>query len=108
MQTLIITGSNASGVIIPPNGLGVEFRNIDLDFPSGGSGILTLSGVSTGAVALHTSTDSAIRFKTNEQIDITSDFGTTSTAMLGYVTFGDETWVFVDLNRTQQIGRAHV
>lgn len=102
MQTLIISGATASGVITPPSGLGVEFRNITINELPAGSGIVNISGVSTGVVSIQANTTNPIRFKTNEVLTLsTSNFTADDSALLSYVTFGDETGVYVDLNRTQ-------
>ena len=100
MESLILTGSGITGSIVPPSGLGVEVKDVQLDVPLDEIGTtdpyMTLSGVTTGARTLHGDQKVNIRYRVDETVNITTaNFTSEYSAILNYVYYnrgGQEYW----------------
>lgn len=93
MLSTIITGTNASGLLCPPDGLAIEIRGIQIDVPLNEVGStdpsVTLSGRYTGAVKFHNDVTVTKQFGYNECVYITSELATAEyTAVIDYLLVG--------------------
>lgn len=95
MESLIISGATASGVITPGPGQGIQVEAIELDVPLDEVGttdpIITLSGSISGATSFHSSVTPKLRFYQDEAVYLTStDFTAEYSAIVKYVTYGSQ------------------
>lgn len=96
MESKIISGVDASGMLAGSPCLSYEIRSINLDIPLDEVGLsdphLTVSGSQTGAYTFHSSTEAKIRFRPNEDIYITTtNFSGDYSAIINYLQAGDMT-----------------
>lgn len=106
MQTEILTGSGATATLTPGPYQGLQINCITLSFPSDEIGSadpsVTVSGAVTGAYTFHSSVDPNLRFTRDEAVVVTANaFTAEYSAIVKYVTFGDGSNYYNDLNRTQ-------
>jgi len=93
MLSTIITTANATGVFCPPDGLAIEIRGIQIDVPLNEVGTtdssLTLSGLYTGVVTVHSDTTFTKQFGYNECVHWSADFASSEhSAFLDYLLVG--------------------
>ena len=106
MESTIITGVTASGLLRASPGLAYEIRGIKYDMPnadlSTASGAITLSGSLSGATTLHNSTDIKMRFLPNEDVYITTaGFEADHSVIVNWLQAGDMT-SYMQTDRTRQ------
>ena len=88
METIIIKGLDASGVIPAPSGLGVVIKSIqatnDLN--------ITFSGLYSGSLSIKSNAyDINKRFNVNENVNInTQSFAATDSAIISYIYVGNQ------------------
>ena len=95
MESLIIVGSSASGVIQPGPSQGIQVEAIELNLPLDEVGttdpIITLSGSITGAYSFHSSISPQLRFYKDEAVYLTTtDFTSEYSAVIKYVVYGSQ------------------
>lgn len=95
MEQIIITGSNASGLISALPGMYVQVKSIEIDLPLNEVGIsgpaVTVSGSYTGSYTLRSDTTLDLNFAKGEDVYITSDdFTANYSAIVRYVRGGEQ------------------
>jgi len=95
MNTLIITGATASGVIQPGPGQGIRVETVELDIPLDELGTtdptITLSGAISGATSFHGGINPKLRFYQDESVYLTtSGFTAEYSAVVKYLTYGSQ------------------
>lgn len=107
MQSIIVNGENASGVLSTYHNMGIEIRGVSLDIPLDEVGTtdpsITLSGSVTGTTyTFHHSVEPTIRFARNEDVYLTtSNFSGEYSAVINYLVYGDGSMYYADLNKSQ-------
>jgi hypothetical protein len=96
MEQVIITGVDASGLIGKITGMGTEIRSIEIDVPLDEVGTtdprITLSGVLTGVYSFRSDTTLNLRYGTEDIYITSSGFTAEYSAIIRYVTYGDQTY----------------
>jgi hypothetical protein len=103
MESMIIRGSNASGIYIagPQRYFNVESVMFDVPISATNDATVTLSGAQTGAKTFNSTTIVNIPFKANEDVYITSSgFLSTYQVVINYTQVGDaSSYVQTDISR---------
>lgn len=94
MEQIIVTGVNASGLLVPQAGQGFHIKSIEIDVPLNEVGttdpIVTISGSATGAFSFHSDTTLEQRFTYGEDVYITTAaFTAEYSAVIRYLAYGD-------------------
>lgn len=94
MESLIITGVNASGELKGKPQLATEIREVHIDVPINELGdtgpYVTLSGATTGAYSFYNDQKMNLRFGYNEDIYVTTNLSGNYSAIINYVRAGDQ------------------
>lgn len=94
MQSTILSGASASGVITPGPSQGIQVENIDFSLPSSGTlsnASVTLSGSITGAMSFSSDINAVIRFYKDEVVNLTtSNFAAGYAVAINYVVYGSQ------------------
>lgn len=95
MEQIIMTGTNASGLIEALPGLGVQIKSIEIDVPLNEVGttdpVVSFSGSVQGLYSFHSDTTLELRFDKGEDVYITTaDFTAEYSAIVRYVRYGEQ------------------
>ena len=109
MESIMLRGTNASGLYVGRAGLAMELQGIVMDLPNSGTltaASVTLSGAVTGAYTFNNTVAVNKLFQPNEDIYVTtSNFGSNYGVIINYVSVGDpQSYMQTDMSRSSSDG----
>lgn len=109
MESIMIRGTNASGMYVGRPGLAMCLQGVVMDLPNSGTltnASVTISGAQTGAYTFNGDVTVTKQFQPNEDVYVTtSNFGANYGAIINYVSTGDMTsYVQDDLSQFRGCG----
>lgn len=106
MESVYISGVNASGVILPQPALKAKVLGLSITAPFGSATDVTvnISGSVTGLRSFHNSFNGELAFGPNERVNITTNaFTANHSAVVNYILVGDQQ-MFMELDKSRNFG----